>query len=163
MRRICADFLLVFIRENPPHRPNPRSIIVALRDKPRQIGREVGDLLAQAQQGQVFRFGFEHDVEGTQPQVARQAQQVDAGERVEEVTVLIGQRRSGMGAVRQLQQAQRGARAAHVNLGPPRRRPGCQRGSQCVCDGAIDRVETCLLYTSPSPRDRTRSRMPSSA
>ena len=28
----------------------------------------------------------------------------------------------------------------------------------------IDNVpETCLLYTSPSPRDRTRSRMPSSA
>ena len=25
------------------------------------------------------------------------------------------------------------------------------------------RLETCLLYTSPSPRDRTRSRMPSSA
>ena len=24
-------------------------------------------------------------------------------------------------------------------------------------------VSTCLLYTSPSPRDRTRSRMPSSA
>ena len=24
-------------------------------------------------------------------------------------------------------------------------------------------VMTCLLYTSPSPRDRTRSRMPSSA
>ena len=24
-------------------------------------------------------------------------------------------------------------------------------------------VELCLLYTSPSPRDRTRSRMPSSA
>ena len=24
-------------------------------------------------------------------------------------------------------------------------------------------VDTCLLYTSPSPRDRTRSRMPSSA
>ena len=28
-------------------------------------------------------------------------------------------------------------------------------------DGAIDYA--CLLYTSPSPRDRTRSRMPSSA
>ena len=28
-----------------------------------------------------------------------------------------------------------------------------------VTDTAI----TCLLYTSPSPRDRTRSRMPSSA
>ena len=26
-----------------------------------------------------------------------------------------------------------------------------------------DTVNTCLLYTSPSPRDRTRSRMPSSA
>ena len=25
------------------------------------------------------------------------------------------------------------------------------------------RANTCLLYTSPSPRDRTRSRMPSSA
>ena len=31
-------------------------------------------------------------------------------------------------------------------------------------DIEIDEVdETCLLYTSPSPRDRTRSRMPSSA
>ena len=28
---------------------------------------------------------------------------------------------------------------------------------------AGDLVPTCLLYTSPSPRDRTRSRMPSSA
>ena len=27
----------------------------------------------------------------------------------------------------------------------------------------FDGKETCLLYTSPSPRDRTRSRMPSSA
>ena len=26
-----------------------------------------------------------------------------------------------------------------------------------------DLTESCLLYTSPSPRDRTRSRMPSSA
>jgi len=24
-------------------------------------------------------------------------------------------------------------------------------------------IDACLLYTSPSPRDRTRSRMPSSA
>ena len=28
---------------------------------------------------------------------------------------------------------------------------------------AIDSKLRCLLYTSPSPRDRTRSRMPSSA
>ena len=29
-------------------------------------------------------------------------------------------------------------------------------------DDALD-AKSCLLYTSPSPRDRTRSRMPSSA
>ena len=29
--------------------------------------------------------------------------------------------------------------------------------------GASTRIKICLLYTSPSPRDRTRSRMPSSA
>ena len=29
--------------------------------------------------------------------------------------------------------------------------------------GVADRYHGCLLYTSPSPRDRTRSRMPSSA
>ena len=28
---------------------------------------------------------------------------------------------------------------------------------------ALDLIGGCLLYTSPSPRDRTRSRMPSSA
>ena len=30
-------------------------------------------------------------------------------------------------------------------------------------DDALDLLYNCLLYTSPSPRDRTRSRMPSSA
>ena len=30
-------------------------------------------------------------------------------------------------------------------------------------DGAVAQYRACLLYTSPSPRDRTRSRMPSSA
>ena len=39
---------------------------------------------------------------------------------------------------------------------------------QACCTHAVTlphsaRVESCLLYTSPSPRDRTRSRMPSSA
>ena len=29
--------------------------------------------------------------------------------------------------------------------------------------GGLNQTITCLLYTSPSPRDRTRSRMPSSA
>ena len=49
--------------------------------------------------------------------------------------------------------------------------PGSHRGSAAVNEhGAVnfnnlhtDDVQACLLYTSPSPRDRTRSRMPSSA
>ena len=32
-----------------------------------------------------------------------------------------------------------------------------------VVDAFLARATACLLYTSPSPRDRTRSRMPSSA
>ena len=39
-------------------------------------------------------------------------------------------------------------------------------GRQHIAHGATIvavRVWPCLLYTSPSPRDRTRSRMPSSA
>ena len=32
-----------------------------------------------------------------------------------------------------------------------------------VGQGAGAMIGSCLLYTSPSPRDRTRSRMPSSA
>ena len=35
---------------------------------------------------------------------------------------------------------------------------------QNIKEGRLATVaNTCLLYTSPSPRDRTRSRMPSSA
>ena len=36
----------------------------------------------------------------------------------------------------------------------------CNRGKRSL---ALDLRKDCLLYTSPSPRDRTRSRMPSSA
>ena len=39
-------------------------------------------------------------------------------------------------------------------------------GCHVVDSDGVDRLDfigTCLLYTSPSPRDRTRSRMPSSA
>ena len=32
-----------------------------------------------------------------------------------------------------------------------------------VREGASERYDSCLLYTSPSPRDRQKSRMPSSA
>ena len=38
---------------------------------------------------------------------------------------------------------------------------GIRIGDYLMIDDEIVRV--CLLYTSPSPRDRTRSRMPSSA
>ena len=41
--------------------------------------------------------------------------------------------------------------AVKVTLGP--------KGRNVI----IDKAYGCLLYTSPSPRDRTRSRMPSSA
>ena len=33
----------------------------------------------------------------------------------------------------------------------------------CTATASFNIINTCLLYTSPSPRDRTRSRMPSSA
>ena len=35
--------------------------------------------------------------------------------------------------------------------------------SQRLVDVLLGQICACLLYTSPSPRDRTRSRMPSSA
>ena len=37
------------------------------------------------------------------------------------------------------------------------------RQSMSCIHNSFTQIETCLLYTSPSPRDRTRSRMPSSA
>ena len=38
-----------------------------------------------------------------------------------------------------------------------------EAAGQAVADSLGERTLFCLLYTSPSPRDRTRSRMPSSA
>ena len=38
-----------------------------------------------------------------------------------------------------------------------------QFAGKAASSGLIDKKDACLLYTSPSPRDRTRSRMPSSA
>ena len=40
---------------------------------------------------------------------------------------------------------------------------GLQTVLNSLFEAEFDRNDTCLLYTSPSPRDRTRSRMPSSA
>ena len=36
-------------------------------------------------------------------------------------------------------------------------------GTKALGNYEVLALNTCLLYTSPSPRDRTRSRMPSSA
>ena len=39
----------------------------------------------------------------------------------------------------------------------------CWRDAGWTPATALEECDGCLLYTSPSPRDRTRSRMPSSA
>ena len=41
--------------------------------------------------------------------------------------------------------------------------PGYLENHDKLMEKGIDAIICCLLYTSPSPRDRTRSRMPSSA
>ena len=38
-----------------------------------------------------------------------------------------------------------------------------QKFINCLIENVMNQDYPCLLYTSPSPRDRTRSRMPSSA
>ena len=43
------------------------------------------------------------------------------------------------------------------------RRPGGDEEQDGFESEHRHRFQLCLLYTSPSPRDRTRSRMPSSA
>ena len=54
----------------------------------------------------------------------------------------------------QLRKHQPGESEAKVKPAPPR---------NYMCKNCFGNHWTCLLYTSPSPRDRTRSRMPSSA
>eukprot|EP00656_Telonema_subtile_P052902 TRINITY_DN749_c0_g1_i1.p1 TRINITY_DN749_c0_g1~~TRINITY_DN749_c0_g1_i1.p1 ORF type:complete len:316 (+),score=77.09 TRINITY_DN749_c0_g1_i1:183-1130(+) len=56
--------------------------------------------------------------------------------------------------------------AKHPVVAAPKPKPAAQTAHWCLhhaCLGSHQYFETCLLYTSPSPRDRTRSRMPSSA
>ena len=53
-----------------------------------------------------------------------------------------------------------GGQRRHVARGQERQAGGVPKGGEVIDPG---QPEGCLLYTSPSPRDRTRSRMPSSA
>ena len=39
----------------------------------------------------------------------------------------------------------------------------CRKTGAYLLSQKVDRVSSCLLYTSPSPRDKRQSRMPSSA
>ena len=48
---------------------------------------------------------------------------------------------------------------ARVGYGVIDIQDGCQRMLDC----GIIQTDSCLLYTSPSPRDKRQSRMPSSA
>ena len=50
-----------------------------------------------------------------------------------------------------------------LNLGLPDQYIDHGSQAQLLADCGLDADGICLLYTSPSPRDRTRSRMPSSA
>ena len=40
---------------------------------------------------------------------------------------------------------------------------GTHKEQESICHEALEHFRTCLLYTSPSPRDKRQSRMPSSA
>ena len=57
-------------------------------------------------------------------------------------------------------QLSEGTSIEYLQDDPMRRNPGAPE--RCFLDDQ-DQFSFCLLYTSPSPRDRTRSRMPSSA
>ena len=48
-------------------------------------------------------------------------------------------------------------------LGVKESKESCSEGNYYCFDEKKCKPIPCLLYTSPSPRDRTRSRMPSSA
>ena len=57
---------------------------------------------------------------------------------------------------------QRGPHGLTLAMGYPKRFPAPNAGAVTIGDVVLLRKD-CLLYTSPSPRDRTRYRMPSSA
>ena len=59
-----------------------------------------------------------------------------------------------------IEAAKAGAAIAHINV---REEDGTPSRRLELYKEVVDRIRSCLLYTSPSPRDATLSRMPSSA
>ena len=53
--------------------------------------------------------------------------------------------------------------SVYHRMGTKSRDSGFLQESEALYNRCLDLDTDCLLYTSPSPRDRTRSRMPSSA
>ena len=54
-------------------------------------------------------------------------------------------------------------REANTNTNTNTNTNAGEKAGEAGAQALKDKIKTCLLYTSPSPRDRTRSRMPSSA
>ena len=59
--------------------------------------------------------------------------------------------------------AHNGVPIPHFMYGTAWKKEDTSRYVQMAVQAGFRAIDTCLLYTSPSPRDRTRSRMPSSA
>src|SRR5665811_1182397 len=79
------------------------------------------------------------------------------------VVVITGPRQSGKSTLAAEVVGARDARA--VTLDDPAQRALAENDPTGLAESSdglllIDEFQNCLLYTSPSPRDRTRSRMP---
>ena len=51
----------------------------------------------------------------------------------------------------------------HLDIAVPAAEAGCHILLEKPISHSLEQLDICLLYTSPSPRDRQKSRMPSSA
>ena len=83
------------------------------------------------------------------------------GLRIKSVREKIGSERDDPGAFPSVDEAK--AKIAALMLSTLNRLKGETEDTKDRKTGEFERRRRCLLYTSPSPRDRTRSRMPSSA
>ena len=75
----------------------------------------------------------------------------------DQVIVNTGKDKGRTGEVIEVRPSEARVKVQGINMVKRHRRPTQTN------PGGIDQMEACLLYTSPSPRDRSLSRMPSSA